>query len=1031
MRARETTPWPVFHDKRDGNAGGYNSRSNGRAVPLEGTRIQRTTLMKDLSRPSGEGPSRESRASGKHLAPEELLVQLEGLGQDAGEPLPLERRAKENEAQRGRYSGDPLAPDDYDPFVWDFIQRVRSAEYFDAWVTLQRLHKNKISLTAKDRSHVGRRFACERAVTKFLAVAVQKWKKDPDSSFPSPKEVFPILAEDHNTNPNLWAHNLWQMAAHLSKQCAMIEKNDLHLLWTGVEELVEAWRICMLSVLRSASNADQVEHNASTQSPPESGTSGSITSDLVIKGWDFLPNVDELAARTQDTDSAPVLHQVLMSLMPYPDQTKDGSSKEHWLNGRTFDYTSPAIVTFDILRQLNERTGRSVHNQPGLLPFFKLLDRSIQLSPTLPRPPKLVAASQFTADRVHSDHFKEFLGAYRLIAPGSKYDRTRNSAAKASVGSVESLETGPTEIRITQDNEDPSSAQDTIDEAAERPVDGPAMFSKPLSPHIERLAMQYISRLARARATQNLRNTQSVDADVRATAEKLGADKLPIELYEHLMMTYLSIQSPKHAVDVWDFMIKAGHQPTVKTYTVVIQGARASRDLTGMEYFWARMRQTGVRPDAHAWTARIYGLIKLRKVQEGLRALHQFGNEWLEAAKNQAALEDRAAGHGRRAPSSYQNADVLARYPSSVGGVPRPTVAIMNSAISALATVQDRHIPDVVKWGRAYGIEPDLITYNALLNYCLRKNQADEATVIMERMRAAGVEPDSTTWTVLLSAVFQGGFIDGLDPAEQQAKVLSFIRSATDSAGKQMIDEQGYALIIDRLLKKHNNPAAASAVLYDMLAQGLRPNKHIYTILLSSYFQRTPPDVEAIEELWRRMQHDGAAGPEIDTIFYDRMIEGLAEAATTAKLTSGPSSSSSSPAASIGIEPALTFLRRAESEGKKPGWRALENVARMLATHGEVALLRALVADVRARLASSRGATQHKGQREFWDFVVSTGILREEGIVRREQIMPAKARPSPFLAAAAVEAEVEGQREEVEVGGEGKESGGVGGDDGK
>jgi hypothetical protein len=248
-------------------------------------------------------------------------------------------------------------------------------------------------------------------------------------------------------------------------------------------------------------------------------------------------------------------------------------------------------------------------------------------------------------------------------------------------------------------------------------------------------------------------------------------------------------------------------------------------------------------------------------------------------------------------------------------------------------------------------------------------------------MQDLGIEPDSTTWTVLVTAMFEGGFLEGLDHAAQHQKVLDLLDGVTSGSSSMSFDAKAYALIIDRLLKHYSNPVAAMDVLKHMVDTGRKPTAQIYTILMTHYFDQQPPDLEAIETLWARIDSskDADTAP-MDAVFFDRMVEGYAKLHRE-----------------VGIQPMLDFLRRAQYLGMKPGWRAQECVARALAERGEWNRLSGLVQDVRARLQTSRGATQRHGQADFWDFVISTGVLSEEGITHRDQLMPREARQSPLL----------------------------------
>ncbi|KAK6434796.1 hypothetical protein LTR95_009026 [Oleoguttula sp. CCFEE 5521] len=142
------------------------------------------------------------------------------------------------------------------------------------------------------------------------------------------------------------------------------------------------------------------------------------------------------------------------------------------------------------------------------------------------------------------------------------------------------------------------------------------------------------------------------------------------------------------------------------------------------------------------------------------------------------------------------------------------------------------------------------------------------------------------------------------------------------------------------MLKHQSNADAARMLLEHMASHGLEPSTHIYTILMSFYFSRTPPDFAAVDALWQRIKRANAGhGAPVDGIFYDRMIEAYAKHHHT-----------------LGIASSMQFLERMGKEGKRPGWRALEAIARALADRQEWARLGVLVSDLRSNKGMLRAA---------------------------------------------------------------------------
>ncbi|KAI7264550.1 hypothetical protein KC345_g8780 [Hortaea werneckii] len=508
-----------------------------------------------------------------------------------------------------------------------------------------------------------------------------------------------------------------------------------------------------------------------------------------------------------------------------------------------------------------------------------------------------------------------------------------------------------------------------------------------------------MNRLGQAQQKQQPRLAEHIKDEIFAFAASPEKPRLPDELFEHLMLALMSLARPKHAIEVWNHFIQYGRQPTAKTYTVMMRGAQHARDVSAMEGFWQKMRMAGVQPDVSAWSTRIYGLIKGNKVKTGMRALAEMKDEWIAAARRKRfgdgsssnANQEASGGRGRQhqTPPEISAAEATSIFEGDVDDVPRPNVVVMNAAISALAAKNDRLISEVLQWGRTFGLEPDRRTYNVLLNVSMRHGQSDEAIDILRRMNQKNVQVDSQTWTVILTELFHDEAMNELSHAEQEDKVLSLITSlesvSTSPSGDPgtapptaFIDQKGYALVIDRLLKLYNNVPAANAVLSHMLNRNMQPTTQIYTILMAHYFQMTPyPDFAAVEALWHRIraaEEDAGGRLTLDGVFYDRMIEAYA---TYHSLLNSS-------------RPMMEFYYRLVASGRRPSWRALEHLARCLAERGEWDLLVQVVDQAREWVVSEDAGVGGAevgmrprvfGQRGFWEFVRETGVLRHEEVV--------------------------------------------------
>lgn len=772
-------------------------------------------------------------------------------------------------------------------------------------------------------------------------------------TLPPVSELLLALAELGFCKRGLYRPTLWNLASGINDIRIAHPTRDLR---PALDELMHVWRICTFSAVYPAGRSE---------GPP-------VEKLRYTDDWSFLPTPTLIAAGAARYSFDEVLRLIVVV------------GRDPATEGRGDDYAGSALITLDLLRT-SPSSDLKVYR-----PWRTLIETMLKRGAPTKIPPCLWEKLQHESEEVR----KRYWDLLRRV--GVKRDVVENAAramdekisrAKSENQQLEGEKTqhqqleGGEKSQQVEEGEQPQNSLPEEELQIIREPDSIKFTHPPADPRVEELATQLIRRLARALERNHVKQAEAIRQEVAALAASHPDDPtfLPIEVYERLMMVLFGLGRPRSAIEVWKKFLADGYVPTVKTYTVLMQGACHAHDVTTQERFWYAMRNlAGLQPDPHAWSIHIMGLFRAKLPHKGLATLEQMGKEWYIAARN-AEYESAGVPPPDRNQKAKKNAKasspeptlefLLSKYPSAIGQVPRPDLVIFNSAVAAVVSSRlFDELPKVLKWGRTFGIEPDLITYNSLLNVCMRFSRGEEALKIVSRMQSRGIEADSTTWTVLLTALFHSGFLDNLEPEAQGRKIIDFIRSVevpADGEGEKArgLDTKGYALIIDRLLKHHHNPAAAAEVLNHMVIHaGLQPSTHIYTILMASYFHppdpHSPPDWNSIDALWTQLNTaDPTTGkiPSLDNIFYDRMIEGYAEFHHL-----------------VGMKPAFDMMDTMGRKGLRPGYGALEKVARMLVQRGELQRLTGLVEKV---ASTGRGTVMYQKQTAFWDFVHDSGVL--------------------------------------------------------
>ncbi|CAK3801945.1 Hypothetical predicted protein [Lecanosticta acicola] len=971
--------WIAYTAKRKQTTAAYGAPEQSLGNGNGNARSNRRTEGED----NGHGAV-IGRYSGKELRPEHLLNQLDRPWRSPGDSKQTTRPYEPSQAHQPYNGGQARTIRDYSPELASrvdaFVLCCDQGGFADAWAELREAAALCSELPPEAVRSLYTRGKFVGALRNFSQTYTKQWLaslaaqvKDTDlpPSF-SPFQLYCVLYDIQARM--LFTEILWQLASGIA-ELRFSRSPDANLA-EPLRELTAMWRVCLAARLVRQSRRDE--------QPGEAYLSVQSSSSLPTH-WDFLPPLTIFATWRSERATHTMFQEMLDMLVPETkpsrEVTQRVAEKTSTLGSQKSDYTSAALITLDLLRVVvvprQDGSSGSLAEALDCAPLVSLWEAMLEMAPPPSVPPRLRGKVTDSRNIALQEQYKAMALRLNLEAIPSRSQNQTSVLPRSNMrlnSGFEANAHGPqtssdARQQSAMDDDDPAELQEHSELSA-----------------IERFTLLNKTRLARAVERKNMYSADKIRREILLFAASQDNNKtaLPLEIYEHLMYSFLALRNAKGAMEIWQYILQVGYKPTVKTYTSMMRGAVFVKDQSGMEALWLRMRADGIQPDEHAWSVRVYGILKVRKrVDEGIETLMQMGREWFAAAKAQYARETGKEKKQQAASNKDLAAELLARYPGSVNGVPRPNLVVMNSAISALARTDDRPISKVLTWGLSFGLEPDVVTYNALLNVSMRHYRAEEATKLVRRMQERGVAPTSETWTVLLTSLFQGGFLEDLDHMQQQERILAFIDSLkVDNASAAPIDDKGYAMIINNLLKHYGNHTAATAILNHMTRAGREPTSHIYTILMTSYFQRQPhPDFAAIEALWSQIAAGNKGwGNKVDSIFYDRMIEGYALHHRI-----------------VGMRPALEFLKTARYAGQKPGWKALEAISRALAERGQWDRLRALVDDVRTSLREARGGTQSFMQNHFWDFIIETGILREEGITRPEDLerMPG---PSPLLA---------------------------------
>jgi pentatricopeptide repeat protein len=234
----------------------------------------------------------------------------------------------------------------------------------------------------------------------------------------------------------------------------------------------------------------------------------------------------------------------------------------------------------------------------------------------------------------------------------------------------------------------------------------------------------------------------------------------------------------------------------------------------------------------------------------------------------------------------------------------------------------------------------------------LRAGDYATAFKVLKQMELKGIPADISTHTMLITAAFDNNTLDDLSEADQASRLIQMFDEL--EAGGLRLNNYVYATAVDRLLKQYGSHNAVRTIIDHMRSKNLAPSAHVYTSLVTYYFQQSPPAIEAVDTLLHQIFE--SAHSDTDKYLFDRTIEGYAEHGEVGKM--------------------MSVLTRMSKQGQHPGFQALTAVIRALVEAGDVDRARFIVRDVERGEGVAYGGVTGRidSQRQFLQVAQSLGV---------------------------------------------------------
>ncbi|KAL5217677.1 hypothetical protein ABZP36_018361 [Zizania latifolia] len=144
---------------------------------------------------------------------------------------------------------------------------------------------------------------------------------------------------------------------------------------------------------------------------------------------------------------------------------------------------------------------------------------------------------------------------------------------------------------------------------------------------------------------------------------------------------------------------------------------------------------------------------------------------------------------------------------------------------------------------RELGVEPDLVTYNSLINCHCKNRGVEKAYKLLDEMRKKDISPDVFTYTSLVGGL---GLIGQPDKAKDLLKEMHELGCYPDVAAYN-------AAIRNFVIAKRLGDAFA--LMEEMASKGLMPNAITYNLFFRCYYWAY--DIGSSWQLYQRMRSEG------------------------------------------------------------------------------------------------------------------------------------------------------------------------------
>ncbi|XP_051135530.1 pentatricopeptide repeat-containing protein At1g52640, mitochondrial isoform X2 [Andrographis paniculata] len=234
--------------------------------------------------------------------------------------------------------------------------------------------------------------------------------------------------------------------------------------------------------------------------------------------------------------------------------------------------------------------------------------------------------------------------------------------------------------------------------------------------------------------------------------------KPSVDDLDQLLYTLCKRKHVRIAQELFDRVKVANLNPTVKTYSILINGWGEIADSNSAHHLFDEMRERGYALDLPAWNSLMVALCKSRRVDEAYRLFEHMQRDGPHPDAHSYSIFIHASCESDDLHSAFRILESMKRR-SLV-----PIVFTYNCIIKKLCkNDQIEEAYALLDEMIGQGARPDAWTYNTILSYHCDRNEVNRALKLMKRMDLDSCRRDKHTYNMVLKMLIRIGRFDTVE----------------------------------------------------------------------------------------------------------------------------------------------------------------------------------------------------------------------------------------------------------------------------